>query len=72
MEKMTLEQLKHLYLPVMIIPGDPNTLTTATSKHHIHKVNPAAKRSNQPSSHAWRRQFLREVEAEKHEANSVS
>ena len=57
--KMTLADLKAMYHPVMTVPGDPNTLTTATSRNHIHKVNPAAKPSGQPSSHAWKRQYAR-------------
>ena len=69
--KMSLEDLKSMYKPVMVVPGNPNTLTKATRKNHIHVVNPSAKPSKGLSSHALLRkaqkvlrdeQLLRNIE----------
>jgi hypothetical protein len=54
--KMSLEDLKSMYKPVMPnLPGNPNLHTRATKKHHIHVVNPSAKPSKGLSSHAQAR-----------------
>lgn len=58
--KMSLEDLKSFYKPVMIVPGDPNSLTKATRKNHIHVVNPSAKSSKGLSSHAQVRKEARQ------------
>jgi len=66
--KMTLQQLKDFYKPIIhrteadpTLKGSPDLYTRATAKGHIHKVNPAAKPSKGVSSHqrkrteAWKR-----------------
>lgn len=39
MKKMTLQDLKDLFMPQVVTPGDPNTKTKATKKGHVHKHN---------------------------------
>ena len=53
--KMSLYDLKSMYKPVMVVPGNPDTLTKATKKNHIHVVNPSAKPSKGLSSHVQAR-----------------
>lgn len=53
--KMSLNDLKSMYKPVMVVEGNPNKLTKATKKNHIHVVNPSAKPSKGLSSHAQAR-----------------
>lgn len=59
--KMSLDDLKSFYKPVMIVEGNPDTLTGATRKNHIHVVNPSAKPSKGLSSHAQARKDAKAV-----------
>lgn len=60
--RMSLEDLKSMYKPVMIVEGNPNSLTRATKKNHIHVVNPSAKPSKGLSSRAQARLNKRQAD----------